>query len=981
MRAIAIALALAMTVACSAAPVTHMIYDFEGELPSLIDDAAIVEMDGNHLLRWTPTVEEPWFLALAFSGAEFSEWDRLEFRYRIDGATAVDWWGVKVVDHPLGDGFQVPYRVPTPETALGEWATASFPLQSATERWGDNPNLNSQSITLRASGVKGAGVTFLVDDIRLVRQALHLSSQAAETVRDGANWRRDFTVTVRSASDRPMRVRFEADAPDGGNVTLPEPVELAPGEEREVTASVTLPDRLEPLSHHSVRLAALSDDDDRVEESLTMAIPLPAVEHPVLLVKRGDLPRLRERIATLDWAADAWGAIQRNADGWLSREIVLPDRGGQWSHWYSCTKCGASLTTVSPTEHECRSCGEKYTGWPYDDVVVMRDHSRLSNAVRDLGLAYAIMEDATYAAKAREILLAYADRYLSYPMHNIRGEEGSGACYVAAQPLSEATWLIPIVQGFDCVFDALSEAERAEIAEGLLLPAAELVRSYARSIHNIPCWENAAYGMVGIVLGNEDLAAQAINGDFGFRNQIAQGVDDDGVWYEGSWGYHYYTMSALEPLAVAAEHVGINLYSDRYLSMFTAPVRMMGPTGSLPAFNDSGRTSAIGVGRARLYENASAHWQAPELAVVMATGDRSGYEALLFGPDEPVRGGTVLGSTIFPAAGVAVLRSDADERPASVLDGVPANWLALDYGPHGSGHGHPDKLAFELSVLGRLFATDAGSVSYGNPAHGGWYKQTLSHNTVVVDGASQRQTEGRLLFHTFGDEASLVGVESDGAYEGVTLRRFMALLPEGLLDLTIALSDEQHQYDWLLHGRGGLTLEQATTPLEAPPGEGAYEWAEDWQTVSPTPALAAEWAVDETLTVRVAHAMSPDGELFAAIGRGNPATARDPFIMSRISANAAAWGTAAWWGSADSPQVTLLRGARDGAELSITEASGIEVAVGDRRLLLLTAEGGASFGDVTLDGSAALIEYAAGQPVTCLVADATRVTVGGAELR
>ena len=108
MRAIAIALALAMTVACSAAPVTHMINDFEGERPSLIDDAAIVEMDGNHVLRWTPTAEEPWFLALAFSGAEFSEWDRLEFRYRIDGATAEDWWGVKVVAPPLGDGFQVP---------------------------------------------------------------------------------------------------------------------------------------------------------------------------------------------------------------------------------------------------------------------------------------------------------------------------------------------------------------------------------------------------------------------------------------------------------------------------------------------------------------------------------------------------------------------------------------------------------------------------------------------------------------------------------------------------------------------------------------------------------------------------------------------------------------------------------------------------------------------------------------------------------
>ncbi|MFP4249196.1 MAG: heparinase II/III family protein [Armatimonadota bacterium] len=983
MRVIAVFALVLLVTTCAAAPVVRVVEDFEGEAPSLADEADVVEIDGNRVLRWAPDREEPWFLDISFSGVELDEWDRLEFRYRIEGAEAVDWWGVKVVDFPLGDGYQIPYRVPEEDVAIGEWATAEFTLHPIPMKWGDAPNETAQTVILRASGVEGDAPVFLVDDLRVARDALHMSVEPGEILPAGDGWRRDFTIEVRSAAEQPMAVGFEgADLPDGATMELPDPLELPAGERRDAVASMSIPGELPPLTQIEATFAAMSDDDDRVEEALTVSVPLPEVEHPVLLVTRDDLPRVRERIATLDWAREAWEPILRSADRWSEREIEMPDRGGQWYHWYTCDECGGNLETVSPTEHVCGACGAEYTGWPYDDVVIMRRHNNLSNATRDLGLAYAVTGDEKYAAKAREILLGYADVYLDYPLHNKQGEDGRGACHVGAQPLSEATWLIPIVQGFDCIFDLLSEDERAEIAERVLLPAAELVRSYANSIHNIPCWENAAYGMAGITLGVSDLASDAINGEFGFRNQIEQGVDDDGVWYEGSWGYHYYTMSALEPLAVAAEHVGIDLYSDRYLSMFTAPVRMMGPTGTLPAFNDSGRTSAVGTGRAKLYENAASHWEAEELAVVLAAaGRRSGYQALLFGPDELPTGATSLSSTIFPAAGVAMLRTDPDDRPGDLIHGVPANCLALDYGPHGGGHGHPDKLAFEMHVMGRLFATDAGSVKYGNPAHRGWYKQTLSHNTVVVDGASQQPTEGDLLFHVFGDNVGLVGVESDEAYHGVTLRRVMALLPEGMLDITLALSDDEHQYDWALHGRGELTPAAEMTPLEAAPGEGMYEWAEDWRTAGEVGALAGDWAIDEDVTIRIAHTVTPAAEVFTAIGRGNPASARDPFMMTRANTADAAWGTAAWWGSDEQPEVALLRGTRDGEELALNEAVGIEVTVGARRLLLLTlADGEATFGDTVLDGSAALVELDGERPIRCLAAEAARVTVDGVEI-
>ena len=37
---------------------------------------------------------------------------------------------------------------------------------------------------------------------------------------------------------------------------------------------------------------------------------------------------------------------------------------------------------------------------------------------------------------------------------------------------------------------------------------------------------------------------------------------------------------------------GVDLYTPRYLSMFTAPIVMAMPDGKLPAFNDSGTATA-----------------------------------------------------------------------------------------------------------------------------------------------------------------------------------------------------------------------------------------------------------------------------------------------------------------------------------------------------------------------------------------------------
>ena len=107
-----------------------------------------------------------------------------------------------------------------------------------------------------------------------------------------------------------------------------------------------------------------------------------------LLVDKAEIEAARAKAEKAPWARGALAGLMRDAEAALKAPLEIPDRGGQWPHWYSCKKDGVRLRTVSPTEHRCPRCGAVYHGDPYDAVVLYGVHMRYSRAVRDLGLAY-----------------------------------------------------------------------------------------------------------------------------------------------------------------------------------------------------------------------------------------------------------------------------------------------------------------------------------------------------------------------------------------------------------------------------------------------------------------------------------------------------------------------------------------------------------------------------------------------------------------
>jgi hypothetical protein len=140
----------------------------------------------------------------------------------------------------------------------------------------------------------------------------------------------------------------------------------------------------------------------------------------------------------------------------------------------------------------------------------------------------------------------------------------------------------------------------------------------------------------------------------------------------------------------------------------------------------------------------------------------------------------------FRDAGITLLRDDAS--------GI---WCRCDGGPHGflaiAAHAHADALAVEVRHDGVDILADPGTYCYhGEPRFRSYFRSTLGHNTIEVDGQDQSRSGGPFLWlrHANGREADVSEhswtAEHDG-YSGIgaTHRRTVRLdTSAGVIEMT-----------------------------------------------------------------------------------------------------------------------------------------------------------------------------------------------------
>lgn len=496
-------------------------------------------------------------------------------------------------------------------------------------------------------------------------------------------------------------------------------------------------------------------------------------------------------------------------------------------------------------------------------------HKRNFFILRKAGLLYQILEDDKYADYVRDMLFAYEAMYKNLPLHPQTRSYARGKLFW--QCLNDSNWLVYVSQAYDLVHNYLSADERRRLEENLFRPFADFISlenpQFYNRIHNHSTWGNAAVGMIGLAIGDDELVQRALygieddglelgtkdnDGGFikiagqkaGFLANLEQPFSPDGYYTEGPY-YQRYAMYPFLVFAQALNNVRPELeifdYKDGVLlKAVNAMISLSDADGEFFALNDSQKGMSLNAGSvvsavdiAYLYGG-----QDPQLLSIaedqgQVVLDESGFavaQALHEGDARPFARSSINLSDgpDGKQGGVAVLRQ-ADE----------ALTLVFKYSAQGLSHGHYDKLSFSLHERGEEVLQDYGMVRFVNveqkgggnylPENTSWAKQSIAHNTLVVDGTSHFQGKYEIgsqhhsqlhFIATSRADIHIVSATETNAYPGTRLQRTMALINDDttakplLLDILRATSRQKHQYDLPFHFLGQVidTSFEYTTP-------------------------------------------------------------------------------------------------------------------------------------------------------------------------
>ena len=682
--------------------------------------------------------------------------------------------------------------------------------------------------------------------------------------------------------------------------------------------------------------------------------------HPNLLLNLAEIEEIKRKVERYPWANEAYQIVKANADSWASSEISVPETGGGFYH------------AADPT-----------------DYAITERHYALADAARDLGLMFQFTGDVRYQAKAKEILLAYADSYLTYEIHDKAGRTGEQAeagGRTTPQGINEATWAIPLAWAYDLIYHGLTLEQRDRIEGQILHPAAEIIMDNNEGRHNHQTWYNSGVGVLGILLNDKRLIGYALEkADSGHYFQMKHSITGDGMWYEGSMHYQFYVLRALFPLMEAAYHAGIDLYQDpAYKSLFDFMLDYADTAMQLPTINDGRLVHLPEPVRATYYELALRRFGDARYAPVLRASARTDLNALLYGVGEL----PAWRSRQFEQSDLVVLRAGAGD------DAVQAVLNTMGYQ---GGHSHADQLALVLYGLGQTLGPDSGSIKYRIPAHVEYFKQSIAHNTVVVDKESQRPSPAARL-EAFAGSSSLqvARASSDAIYPGVQMSRTLLLTDDYLIDIVQTASDREHTYDWVLRNLGVFTTADLDfRPAAQSPGDAnGYQYLQNVRSAPPGRAgrWQGEWQIDPNNRVRIDMFGQADDEYFLAdslIATDNYDEIADvtvPVLLARrVAADTRYLSILQPY--RDTPPIRRLAqvklAAADGQALDPDAAFGLQIELDGRTDLLMLAQidGPKVYRDLLLDGRLAWISYTGRDLKAVYLAMGTAVAGDGWSLR
>ncbi len=466
------------------------------------------------------------------------------------------------------------------------------------------------------------------------------------------------------------------------------------------------------------------------------------------------------------------------------------------------------------------------------------------------GVLFQILEDEKYAIYLRDMLFQYEAMYKDLPVHPQERSYARGKLFW--QCLNDSNWLVYMSQAYDSIYEWLSPEERTRLEENLFRPFADFISvenpQFFNRVHNHSTWGNAAVGMIGLVMGDDELVQRALYGlqddgleagakdndgglikvagqKVGFLANIDEPFSPDGYYTEGP----YYQRYAMYPFLVFAQglhnvkpELKIFEYKDGVLlNAVNALLNLSDADGEFFPLNDGQKGMSYHAREVVTAVEVAYHMGGRDpqlLSIAEKQGqvllDDSGFSVALDIRDGKAQPFVKSSINLSDGAdgkqgGVAVLRQGNEDLA-----------LVFKYSAQGLSHGHYDKLSFSLYEKGDEILQDYGLSRFVNIEQKGggnylkenttWAKQTIAHNTITqnetshFDGKYETGSQHHSELHFFDSSNAEIQVASameTNAYPETEMRRTMALIKHKnfekpyLLDIFKLSSIKENQYD------------------------------------------------------------------------------------------------------------------------------------------------------------------------------------------
>jgi len=567
-------------------------------------------------------------------------------------------------------------------------------------------------------------------------------------------------------------------------------------------------------------------------------------------------------------------------------------------------------------------------------------HKRNWVVLQKAGVLYQILDDEKYAKYVKDMLMQYEKLYKTLPLHPKTRSYARGKLFW--QCLNDSNWLVYVSQAYDCIYNYLSEEERNKLETNLFKPFADHISidspQFYQRVHNHSTWGNAAVGMIGLVMNDQELIDRALYGikgvdldrkakddDGGFLNKdgkagflanIEEPFSPDGYYNEGP----YYQRYAMYPFLIFAEglhNVKPELKIFEYkegvlLKSINALLNLSDADGDFFPLNDGQKGMSYYTSALVTAVDISYHYgnQDPGLLSIAKEQDRvllddSGLAVALGiknGNEKPFdkKSINLSDGPEGKQGGVGILRQDDIE-------------LVFKYAAQGSSHGHYDKLSYSLYEKGEEIIQDYGLARFVNIEQKGggnylkenktWAKQTIAHNTVTqnetshFNGKYEIGSKNHSVLHYFSSDnenVQVVSAKEANAYPGTEMLRTMAIIKDKdfekpyILDIMKVVSNKANQYDFPYYFLGQVlqtNFEYKTPETLKPLGsENGYQHLFVEGTANAKDENTKfSWINNRKFYTLTSVTNNKDEILFTRIGANDPEfnLRRDPALMLR----------------------------------------------------------------------------------------------------